>query len=73
MWDELHSLGLDAFTRKYDPYWDVPLVESLPKPVIELPLPSGREAGAQAEDMKDLFGEIVSESTVRKKRTKRIR
>lgn len=36
-WDELHHLGLEAFTRQYDPYWDVPLVELLPKPVIELP------------------------------------
>ena len=35
--DELIEMGLEAFTRKYDPYWDVPLVESLPKPVIELP------------------------------------
>ena len=35
--DELKRLGLDAFTRKYDPYHDIPLNESLPKPVIELP------------------------------------
>jgi hypothetical protein len=33
--DELKQIGLDAFTRKYDPYWDIPLNESLPKPVIE--------------------------------------
>lgn len=34
--DELKSIGLDAFTKKYDPYWDVPLNEELPKPVIEI-------------------------------------
>lgn len=35
--DELKSLGLETFTRTHDPYWDIPLVETLPKPVIELP------------------------------------
>lgn len=35
--DELKSIGLDAFTKKHDPYWDIPLNEKLPKPVIELP------------------------------------
>jgi hypothetical protein len=35
--DEFAAIGAAAFTRKYDPYWDIPLVESLPKPVIELP------------------------------------
>jgi hypothetical protein len=37
--DELKKLGLDAFTKRYDPYWDIPLNENLPKPVIELPIP----------------------------------
>ena len=36
--DELKSIGLDAFTKKHDPYWDIPLNENLPKPVIELPV-----------------------------------
>jgi hypothetical protein len=40
--DELKAIGLDAFTRKHDPYWDIPLNESLPKPVIELPAISDR-------------------------------
>jgi hypothetical protein len=40
--DELKRIGLDAFTKKYDPYWDIPLNESLPKPVIELPIPAGK-------------------------------
>jgi len=35
--DELTAIGLEAFTRKHDPYWDVPLNMSLPKPVIDLP------------------------------------
>ena len=35
--DELHAIGLDAFTRKHDPYWDIPLNENLPQPVIDLP------------------------------------
>jgi hypothetical protein len=39
MFDELKQLGLDAFTRKHDPYWDIPLNENLPQPVIELPIP----------------------------------
>ena len=36
--DELQSLGLAAFTQKHDPYWDIPLNENLPQPVIDLPL-----------------------------------
>lgn len=38
--DELKEIGLEAFTRKHDPYWDIPLNENLPKPVIDLPIPS---------------------------------
>ncbi|XXT18756.1 hypothetical protein WME94_51875 [Sorangium sp. So ce429] len=34
--DELKRTGLDAFVKAHDPYWDVPLVESLPKPVINV-------------------------------------
>ena len=37
--DELKQLGLDAFTKKYDPYWDIPINENLPQPVIDLPIP----------------------------------
>jgi hypothetical protein len=45
--DELKRMGLEAFTRKYDPYWDIPLNESLPSPVIELPgINEGGEAFA---------------------------
>jgi hypothetical protein len=38
--DELKTIGLDAFTRKHDPYWDIPLNEGLPEPVIDLPIPT---------------------------------
>lgn len=30
--DELKQIGLEAFTKKYDPYWDIPLNENLPQP-----------------------------------------
>lgn len=43
--DELRSIGLDAFVKKHDPYWDIPLVTSLPKPVIDLP---SSESGDEA-------------------------
>jgi hypothetical protein len=35
--DELTHIGLDAFCKKHDPYWDIPLVTTRPKPVIDLP------------------------------------
>ena len=35
--DELQAIGLGAFTRKHDPYWESPLNEHLPQPVIDLP------------------------------------
>lgn len=44
--DELKRIGLEEFTRKYDPYWDIPLVETLPKPVIDLPIPAGKSSKA---------------------------
>ncbi len=37
--DELKQIGLEAFIRKHDPYWDIPLNENLPQPVIDLPIP----------------------------------
>lgn len=45
--DELKAIGLDAFCKKHDPYHDIPLVETLPKPVIDLPIPAEAE-GRQA-------------------------
>jgi hypothetical protein len=46
--DEFASIGVEAFTKKYDPYWDIPLNESLPKPVIDLPMVT--DEAAQAEE-----------------------
>jgi hypothetical protein len=42
-YDELKKIGLEKFTKKYDPYWDIPLNEELPKPAIEIPLPKEEE------------------------------
>jgi hypothetical protein len=38
MFDELRTIGLPAFTRRHDPYWDIPLNETLPQPLIEVTL-----------------------------------
>lgn len=63
-WDELHAIGLEAFTRKHDPYHDIPLVETLPKPVIDLKLPQD-ESKNVPRDMfgdplpTDIFGEVI--------------
>lgn len=38
--DELQQIGLEAFTKKHDPYWNIPLNENLPQPVINLPIPA---------------------------------
>lgn len=46
--DELQEVGLEAFSKKHDPYWDIPLNESLPEPVIELALPGGRGTEGRA-------------------------
>ena len=45
--DELQSLGLAVFTKKHDPYWNIPLNENLPQPVITLPLPTTAENAPQ--------------------------
>jgi hypothetical protein len=39
--DELQTMGLEVFTHRYDPYWDIPLNENLPQPVIDFPVPTG--------------------------------
>jgi hypothetical protein len=33
---EVESIGLEAFRKRYDPFWAIPLNENLPKRVIEL-------------------------------------
>lgn len=47
--DELQHLGLDAFTRKHDPYHDIPLNENLPQPVIDLPIPEETKKAEQGK------------------------
>lgn len=39
-YDELKHLGLIRFCKKHDPYFDIPLVETLPVPAIDLPGPA---------------------------------
>jgi len=77
-WDELHRIGLDAFTRKYDPYHDIPLVETLPKPVIDLKLPGEQDVAEPGADVPrdlfgdplptNLFGEVIHPDTKKKRR-----
>src|SRR5581483_9704745 len=38
--DDLQNIGIEAFTKKHDPYWDILLNENLPQPVINLPKPA---------------------------------
>jgi hypothetical protein len=53
--DELQSLGLEAFTKKHDPYWDIPLNENLPQPVIDLPIPAAPPDAAPDKSHRELF------------------
>lgn len=62
--DELKALGLEAFCKKHDPYHDIPLVETLPKPVIDLPIPEATETG-------DAAGARKLRSAKRRKKTDR--
>lgn len=73
--DQLQSLGLEAFTKSHDPYWDIPLNESLPQPVIDLPIPataSESKSGTASADSNEhpLFAthETTRKPTRRKKR-----
>ena len=54
--DELKSIGLDDFTRRHDPCWDIPLNENLPQPVINLPIPAAPQS-ATASGTLDFDGE----------------
>jgi hypothetical protein len=71
--DELQRLGLDAFTRKHDPYWDIPLNDSLPKPdpavsaAIEKALAEANQDSGNPGGKTDLFGEEIRPKRRRKK------
>ncbi|BDU73134.1 Eco57I restriction-modification methylase domain-containing protein [Mesoterricola silvestris] len=58
--DELKALGLEAFTKKHDPYWDIPLNEGLPQPVIDLPI-SDQDTSA-TEDFGPMFASLQGKS-----------
>ena len=45
--DEIQENGLENFTRAYDPYFDVPLSESLPERAINIPMPAATEDNKQ--------------------------
>jgi hypothetical protein len=46
--DELKTFGPNVFARKHDPYHDVPLVETLSAPAIDLPAPAAEGASPEA-------------------------
>jgi len=51
---ELTEIGLEALTMKYDPYWNVPLNEGLPEPVIELAVQGSGDRGQGSGDGEQL-------------------
>ena len=55
--DELQEIGIESFTKKNDPYWDMPLNENLPHPVIDLAFP-----GKEAASLGPLFDGAAAES-----------
>ena len=55
--DELQEVGIESFTKKYDPYWDIPLNDNLPHPVIDLAIP-----GKGAASLGPLFDGAAEES-----------
>jgi len=61
--DELKSIGLEAFTQKHDPYWDIPLNEALPKPVIELLV-----GGGEGSEIRDQKSEVSKSGSKRRGR-----
>lgn len=67
--DELKKIGIDAYTKKYDPYHDIPLNENLPKPVIELPKIEEQKETSKTNDFTvDLFGDVENEIKPKGKR-----
>jgi hypothetical protein len=62
--DELSSIGLEAFVCKHDPYWEIPLNENPPQPAIDLAI-SG-QAGASLGPLFDgVSGSDVSQTPPR--------
>ena len=78
---ELQSLGLEAFARKHDPYWNIPLNENLPQPVINLAIPASPPSEPSPPRTGELFdirtttahpgsGELFAKQPVTHKRKK---
>lgn len=47
--DELKRTGVEAFTKKHDPYWNIPLNATLPEPVIDIPIAGETSGSGQSE------------------------
>jgi hypothetical protein len=69
--DELKVIGLEAFTRTYDPYWDIPLNDNLPQPVIDLPLPS-EPSDEPGQTQLSLTADPAPHAQPRRRRTRRV-
>ncbi len=67
LFDELKAIGLDAFTKQHDPYWDIPLNENLPQPVIDLPILGGPGGESNSESF-ELSGQPRRSRTTRTKK-----
>jgi hypothetical protein len=65
--DELQAIGLETFTRKYDPYWDIPLNENLPQPVIDLPIPITPPQDPELLDTSQFINEVKPKKRKSKK------
>lgn len=68
--DELQHDGLESFIRRNDPYWDIPLNESLPHPMMELPIQAAPMVGEEGVVYTngDLFPEHTSPVQARGRR-----
>jgi hypothetical protein len=70
--DELQRDGLETFTRRHDPYWDIPLNENLPQPAIDLPNPSAMAVHEAASTYaNDLFSDPPTTVPARPTRRRR--
>lgn len=45
--DELVQIGLGAFCRRHDPYWNAPLVSELARPIIDPPVSPAPQRGSR--------------------------
>jgi hypothetical protein len=72
---------LKKHTKKHDPYWNIPLNQTLRQPVIDLPIPEAAPNPASAKSHRELFdfqttaapansGVLFTEQPVPRKRKK---